>query len=66
MSETKIKVGSIVCLNSDQTDNPDLFTVGSIEYGTHDTNIAVVYWFDSNTKDLKSFKVHVGALTVLE
>ncbi|MGV0830312.1 hypothetical protein ACTS9C_15915 [Empedobacter brevis] len=66
MSESKIKVGSIVCLNSDRTDNPDLFTVGSIESSAYDTDIAVVYWFDSNTKDLKSFKVHVGALTVLE
>lgn len=66
MTESKVKVGSIVKLNSDRSDNPNLFSVGSIESSKYDTDIAVVYWFDSNTKDLKSFKVYVGALTVVE
>jgi len=66
MEQSNVKVGSVVKLNSDSNPTPDLFTVGSIESIGRDSDVAVLYWFDYKTKDLKSFKVHVGALTVLE
>jgi|GEM_PF-4813820 len=54
--ESKIKIGDVVALKCD----PDgqCFTVGSY----YDYSEYFVHWFDYQTKDLKSVKIHIDAL----